>query len=456
MGKYFVQNFGCRAAQADGAALETLLAAKGFEAARERAGADLVILNTCTVTAAADEDARHMIRRVHRENPEARILVTGCYAQRAPGELASFPGVEWVVGNSHKTQIAELVTLGTAGESAPYHGNIHVGDIFAQHDFLSAPVEDAAGDRTRPNLKIQDGCNNRCSFCVIPFVRGRSRSAPVEQVVKQVRGLAGRYREIVLSGINLGRWGREPGSAMRLADLVRLLLAETGVARLRLSSIEPMDWSDDLQDLMAESPRIAKHVHAPLQSGSDRILRRMHRKYRPRHYADRILKARALMPDAAIGADVMAGFPGETDADFEESRRFIEGLPFTYLHVFTYSERPGTPAARDADSVPVPVRKERNRVLRDLAAAKNRAFRERLVGKTLSAVTLHEAGAALTENYLKVELAKARAPNLLVDLLIGGVTESGLRESFGPGMPDAYWAGREARPGGLPHLGCAT
>jgi threonylcarbamoyladenosine tRNA methylthiotransferase MtaB len=268
VGKYFVQNFGCRATQADGAALETLLAAKGFEAAEERAGADLVILNTCTVTASADEDARHAIRRVHRENPEARILVTGCYAQRAPEELAGFPGVQWVVGNSHKTQIAELVTLEQL-PGLPYHGNIHVGDIFAQRDFLSAPVEDAAGDRTRPNLKIQDGCNNRCSFCVIPFVRGRSRSAPAEQVVKQVRGLAGRYREIVLSGINLGRWGREPGSTMRLADLMRVLLGETDAARLRLSSIEPMDWSDDLLDLMAESPRIAKHVHAPLQSGSD-------------------------------------------------------------------------------------------------------------------------------------------------------------------------------------------
>jgi threonylcarbamoyladenosine tRNA methylthiotransferase MtaB len=402
--------------------LETLLAAKGFEASEDRAGADLVILNTCTVTASADEDARHAIRRVRRENPGARILVTGCYAQRAPEELALFPGVEWVVGNSHKTQIAELVT------GLPYHGNIHVGDIFAQRDFLSAPVEDAAGDRTRPNLKIQDGCNNRCSFCVIPFVRGASRSAPVEQVVQQVRGLAGRYREIVLSGINLGRWGREPGSAMRLADLLRLLLAETEVARLRLSSIEPMDWSDDLLGLMAGSPRIAKHVHAPLQSGSDRILRRMHRKYRPRHYADRILKARGLMPDAAIGADVMAGFPGETDGDFEEGRRFIEALPFTYLHVFTYSERPGTPAARAADSVPVAVRKERNRVLRNLAADKNRVFRESMVGKTVSAVTLHEARAALTENYLKVELASEREPNLLVDLGIGGVTENGLRE----------------------------
>jgi threonylcarbamoyladenosine tRNA methylthiotransferase MtaB len=429
--RFFVQNFGCRATQADGAALESLLAGKGFEPAADRAAADLVVLNTCTVTGAADEDARHAIRRVHRENPAARILVTGCYAQRAPQELAGMPGVSWVVGNSHKTEIANLVSISNASE--PYHGNvrlgeIHVGDIFAQHDFLSAPVEDAAGDRTRPNLKIQDGCNNRCSFCIIPFVRGRSRSAPASQVVEQVRNLARRYREIVLSGINLGRWGREPGSGMRLTDLIRLLLAETGVERLRLSSVEPMDFSDALLDLMASAPRIAKHVHAPLQSGSDRTLRRMHRKYRPRHYADRIRKARALMPDAAIGADVMVGFPGETEADFEESRSFIESLPFTYLHVFTYSERPGTPAAQHADAVPMAVRKARNRILRELADAKNREFRQRMVGRTLSAVTLHD-GAALSENYLKIELARSYLANAMVELRIGYLTESGLRES---------------------------
>jgi threonylcarbamoyladenosine tRNA methylthiotransferase MtaB len=419
---FFVQNFGCRATQADGAALESQLSAKGFSMAGERSAADLVILNTCTVTASADEDVRQAIRRVHRENVTARILVTGCYAQRAPEELAAMPGVEWVVGNSHKTQIAELLT------AAPYHGNIFVGDIFAQHDFLSAPVADAAGDRTRPNLKIQDGCNNRCSFCIIPSVRGRSRSAPAQQVLEQVRSLAARYREIVLSGINLGRWGREAGSTMRLADLIRLLLAETDVERLRLSSVEPMDFSDDLLAVMAASSRIAKHVHAPLQSGCDRTLRRMHRKYRPRHYAERVSKARALMPGVAIGADVMVGFPGETDAEFEESRVFIAGLPFTYLHVFTYSERPGTPAAAAPDQVPMPVRKERNRILRELAAAKNRAFRESMIGSRLSAVTLHEPGVALTQNYLKVEMARNREPNQIVELEVGGVTEGGLSE----------------------------
>src|SRR5262249_50989223 len=247
--------------------------------------------------------------------------------------------------------------------------------------------------------KIQDGCNNRCSFCVIPFVRGRSRSAPAAQVIDQTRNLARKYREVVLSGINLGRWGREPGGKMRLAGLVRLLLSETGVERLRLSSVEPMDFSDDLLNLMASSSRIAKHVHAPLQSGSDRVLRRMHRKYRPRHYADRIQKARALMPDAATGADVMAGFPGGAEPAVEDSRAFIASLPFTYLHVFTYSERPGTPAADAADHVPMAVRKERNRILRELGAAKNLDFRRRMVGKRLSAVTLHEPGIALSDNY---------------------------------------------------------
>jgi threonylcarbamoyladenosine tRNA methylthiotransferase MtaB len=418
---FHVHNFGCRASQADGAAIESALLGKGM-CPTGAANAELIVLNTCTVTALADQDARKAVHRLHRENPGARILVTGCYAQRAPDELAVLPGVYWVVGNSNKVDIPEIVT----DPATPYHGEIRVGDIFANGEFLSAPVEDAAGDRTRPNLKIQDGCNNRCSFCIIPFVRGRSRSAPAEQVIAQVKNLAGRYREVVLSGINLGRWGREPGSTLRLVDLIRRLLDETEVQRLRLSSVEPMDWSDDLLELVASSPRIAKHVHAPLQSGSDLLLRRMHRKYRPKHYQERVRKARSWMPDAAIGADVMTGFPGETPEEFEESRAFIESLPFTYLHVFTYSERPGTPAASSPGSVPLEVRKERNRILRELATSKNLGFRRRMIGRTLSVVTLTDG--ALSDNFLKVELAAPRPPNQLVNVKISSVTTTGLRE----------------------------
>jgi threonylcarbamoyladenosine tRNA methylthiotransferase MtaB len=215
---------------------------------------------------------------------------------------------------------------------------------------------------------------------------------------------------------------------MRLADLVRRLLKETPVERLRLSSVEPMDFSDDLLGLMAGSPRIAKHVHAPLQSGSDTVLRRMHRKYRPRHYADRILKARALMSDCAVGADVMTGFPGETDQEFEESFAFIESLPFTYLHVFTYSERPGTPAAESPAQVPTPVRKQRTRALRDLATKKSLEFRRSMLARTLSVVTL-DNGTALSDNYLRVTLAVAREANRIEEIRIGGLTPDGLCEA---------------------------
>jgi threonylcarbamoyladenosine tRNA methylthiotransferase MtaB len=418
---FAIQNFGCRASQADGAALESQLLERGFAPADKP---EFVILNTCTVTATADDEIRQVVRRVHRENPDARIVVTGCYAQRAPNEIAVLPGVAMVVGNSHKTQLAGLL----AEPSAPFHGEIHVGDIFAEHEFLASPVADPAGDRSRPNLKIQDGCNNRCSFCIIPFVRGRSRSAPADQVIEQIRTLSANFSEVVLTGINLGRWGREPGSNARLAGLLRRILAETELRLIRLSSVEPMDFSDDLLGLIAESPRIAKHVHAPLQSGSDTVLRRMHRKYRPRHYEDRIRRARAWMPDAAIGADVMVGFPGETEGEFEETRTFIESLPFTYLHIFPYSERPGTPAAERADQVPVEVRRHRGRVLKALAATKNLEFRQKMIGRQLQTVTLEDRMSGVTSNYLRVQLAAPRTPRDMNEVEIGGLTPNGLAE----------------------------
>jgi len=416
----------------------------------ERAGAardaEIVVLNTCTVTEGADKDARASIRRLQRENPDCRILVTGCYAQRAPQELAGMPGVTWVVGNSHKHQAAEIATSSPSsvgfvslaqlsGDAMGFphnrkerdgvgHPEIVVGDIFAHTELMAAPVFEAGNGRTRPNLKVQDGCDNRCSFCVIPYVRGQSRSLPMEQVIGEVRGLveAG-YREVVISGINLGRWGRDLEnrqmssgiklrlgfSEQRLVDLVRGILERTSLEKLRISSVEPMDWSDELVRLVAEYPRIAKHAHVPLQSGSDSVLRRMHRKYRPWHYREKIWRLRNAMPSAAIGADVMVGFPGETEAEFAETRRMVEELPFTYLHVFTYSARPGTPAAEQSGQVPVTLARERNRELREIAGAKKRAFARALVGSTVEAITLHARGGnfteALTDNYLKMRVS---------------------------------------------------
>ena len=430
MKRVFVQSFGCRASQADGAALEWALEEKGYEPVREAKGAELVVLNTCTVTHKADVDMRRLVRGLHRDHPEAEILVTGCYAQRAPEELASLEGVRWVVGNSHKTQAAELVAAAHAGgeSGAAYHGQVIVGDIANEQAFAATPVHGIRGDRTRPNLKVQDGCSNRCSFCIIPSVRGRSRSATAESVVAQVRDLGKRYCEVVLTGINLGRWGRDLPGNLRFTALVRRLLEETEVRRLRISSVEPMDWSSDLLELVAGEPRLARHIHLPLQSGSDSVLKRMFRKYRTRHYAARLTLASELMPEAALGADVMTGFPGETEEEFAETVRFVQEQPLSYLHVFTYSERPGTAAIALGEAVQTPVRQERTRLLRELSEGKNREFRRRMLGKTLPAVTLEQRGMALTTNFLKVEMTQVREANRMVNLQIGQVTATGLRE----------------------------
>ncbi len=489
MATYHVENFGCRATQADGAALERQFEARGLNRAAV-AHADLVILNSCTVTASADQDARAAIRRVQRQNPLAKIIVTGCYAQRAPEEIAALPGVTAVIGNSHKHQLAELslpmLSEPMRSEGGPDFGwrsafsaaidasnslvalaaevdgetasptfvplnaltenrelrtenRVFVSDIFAHTELLAAPVfestssNSAENSRTRPNLKVQDGCDNRCSFCVIPSVRGHSRSLHLSQVICEVNALVeSGYREVVISGINLGRWGRDLNTGRKAPDFVSLLrsiLQETKLEKLRISSVEPMDWTRDLIALVASSPRIAKHAHVPLQSGSDPVLRRMHRKYRPWHYREKIEQIRAAMPTAAIGADVMVGFPGETDVEFEATRRFIEDLPFTYLHVFTYSARPGTPAATMSHQVPVHIARARNKILRDLAADKKLAFMNSFVGKQLEAITLnvtHNRGRdefteALTDNYLKLYIRGAHEPNRWVTAPITGV-----------------------------------
>jgi threonylcarbamoyladenosine tRNA methylthiotransferase MtaB len=457
---YHVENFGCRATQADGAALERQFESRGLNAA-SAAQADLIILNTCTVTSSADQDARAAIRRVQRQNPLAKIIVTGCYAQRAPEEIAALPGVTNVIGNSHKHQLAEIVLEGTTRLNRSFlplstlTGNrelrtenwVFVSDIFAHTELLAAPVFESANHesanhesgRTRPNLKVQDGCDNRCSFCIIPSVRGHSRSSQLAQAIREMKALVSAgYREVVISGINLGRWGRDlDRGETRQPDfehLLRAVLSETQLEKLRISSVEPMDWSDELIALVASSPRIAKHAHVPLQSGSDAVLRRMHRKYRPWHYREKIEKIRAAMPTAAIGADVMAGFPGETDAEFEATRRLIEDLPFTYLHVFTYSARPGTPAADLPDQVPVHVARERNKILRDLAAEKKLAFMQSFIGKPLQAITLNvthnnsdgEFTEALTDNYQKLYLRGRHEPNRWITAQVETAENGGL------------------------------
>lgn len=450
--EYHVENFGCRASRSDGESIASGLRLRGLAEAASAETAQVVVLNTCSVTAEADRSARAFLRRVRRQNPDVRVVVTGCYAQRAAEEIARLDGVDAVVGNSHKALVPELAfdLTGKSGEGFVPLSAFASGDArvfgggaqvyfdanFAHAELAALPFASDAG-QTRPNLKIQDGCRNRCSFCVIPETRGPSRSVSLAECLENVRRFVdGGGQELVLSGINLGRWGRDLSPKQKLEELVAAVLRETALPRLRLSSIEPMDWSSDLMDLFSEyavgdAPRLAPHAHLPLQSGSDAILRQMYRRYRPWHYAERVAAIRAAVPDAAIGADVMVGFPGETDALFEESYRFISAQPLTYLHLFPFSARPGTPAWEWQRESPVPaaVVAERMAALRSLGEEKARVFRAGFVGRMLSAVTLRGAGGAtpaLTANFLKIELDEGLDSNRMAGARVTGITKEGL------------------------------
>lgn len=461
---FHIENFGCRAARADGEAIGERLRATG-NCETQLATADLVIVNTCSVTEQADREARAFIRRAHRKNPAARIVVTGCYAQRAPEEVAALPGVAAVVGNSHKALAPEIIQQISGPASQQVSGwvdlralmaetsaaSIFVDDRFA-HSFLEE-AQVVPGAQTRPNLKIQEGCNNRCTFCVIPETRGGSRSLVTEKILNQVRGfVAAGGNELVLSGINLGRWGRDLKERLSFPRLVRRIFAETDLPRLRLSSIEPMDWDGELIGLMREfggdpeSPRtgpgpwgggrLARHAHLPLQSGSDAVLRRMHRRYRPWHYAEKVEELfKAVGPDLTLGADVMVGFPGETDREFSETCDFITGIRFGYLHLFPFSPRPRTRGWELHQAAPVPdgAVKERMAELSRLREVKIRSHRSAFVGREVECITLHTPeperreglAAALTENFLPIRLKGAWEANRMVRARVSGMRANG-------------------------------
>jgi threonylcarbamoyladenosine tRNA methylthiotransferase MtaB len=453
--EYHVENFGCRASRADGEIISAELRHRGLTPALSPSRADVIIANTCSVTAQADRTARAFLRKVHRENPSARILVTGCYAQRAPQEVAALPGVHAVIGNSHKALVPSMAEqaidfLPKPAERAidrlpkpaqqaagfvPLAALSLVNDTFAHSELFMPQSGWYPGGQTRPNLKVQDGCGNRCSFCIIPTTRGHSRSLSLDACLESVRSFADAGgTEMVLSGINLGRWGRDLQPQRTLEELVSEILTQTSLPRLRLSSVEPMDWTPQLLSLFrgGSASRLARHAHLPLQSGSDGILRAMHRRYRPWHYAEKLRLIRETMPDAAIGADVMVGFPGETDALFEESFTFIAAQPFTYLHLFPFSARPGTTAWQLAQqhSIAPRVVAERSARLRELIAARNLAFRKSFLDRELPAVTLHtppgERARALTDNFLEVRLDACLPANQSVCVRISGLEDGGL------------------------------
>jgi threonylcarbamoyladenosine tRNA methylthiotransferase MtaB len=421
MMRIYVGSLGCKLNQSEMDALATQLTSAGHHLVPAPAGADLCVLNTCAVTHVAAQKSRQALRRLHRETPDARLLVTGCYAELAPADLRDLPGVEQVIGNQDKEKLGDLIAHqpATAGAS---------GSVLRR--------------RTRALVKIQDGCDNACAYCIIHVARGPQRSRPPDEVLHDVKSrLAGGYQEVVLTGVHIGAYGHDGGRRepdLDLWHLVSRILAETGVPRLRLSSIEPWDLSKQAFHLW-QDPRLCRHLHLPLQSGSDAILQRMARQYTTTEFSALVEAARAI-PGLAVTTDVIVGFPGESEGEFAESLSTVEALQFARVHVFPFSSRPGTPAAQMGGQVPPQVKAERSRAMRAVAAAGHRAFRQQFVGQTMD--VLWESSrpgddgvlwSGLTDNYLRVHAASADdVANTLTPTRLVALTGGGLRGEIEP------------------------
>lgn len=372
-----ISTLGCKVNQCESAALAEELQ-KCFEIVPFNSPADIYIINTCTVTAFSDMQARQMIRRAHRNNPRAKILVTGCYAQTSPEKIAAIEGVTLVIGNNCKSRIPELLKNNTELPSP-----IITDDILRQKKFSNMPAA-SFPHRTRAFLKIQDGCNSFCSYCIVPLARGASRSLPSPEVLEAVTILEQKnYKEIVITGIHLGTYGHDLEPATSLPSLLRQITGQIQKARIRLSSIEPREITSELLDILRTSSVLCPHLHIPLQSGDDNILRLMQRNYDAKFYRNLIEKICSTISDIAIGVDVMVGFPSETEQQFKNTLTLLQDLPVAYLHVFPYSARPETPAREIRPQVPDTVKKERAAILRNLSTKKREDFALRFIGKPL-------------------------------------------------------------------------
>ena len=422
--KYAVITFGCRVNQADSLGFEEQLIARGGVATTPEA-ADLVLVNTCSVTATADQGARQTIRRVARDNPTAQIVVTGCYATREPEEVAALPNVVRVVPNDDKPRLIRLLDGGR--RFSPGAGP----EGLAQEDLGDGPcgaaIEPGVMGRTAYTLRVQTGCDEPCSYCIIPSTRGRPRSTPIRDLLREIdRVAAAGFKAIALTGVHLGSYGRDLAPATSLIELLRAIDRDTGSAalqgcRFRISSLEPMDCTPAIVDLVAARDTFAPHFHLPLQHASDRILDRMRRPYTIDYYAALVDDIRARLPHASIGSDVIVGFPGETDADFEQLASYLERSPLTHVHVFPYSDRPGTAASRMDGRVHGAIVRERARRIRDIAANLTARFHHAQLGTTHLALTIDDGSVAITGNYLKVRIPPGRARNVWVRIRVARV-----------------------------------
>ena len=377
--------------------------------------ADIYVINTCSVTGKSDSESRRMVRLALKKNRNARIVVTGCYAQTNPQKIAKIPGVSLVLGNNEKLTVKDYLSYfpDTVIDTSQ---NVHVSDILNASSMHMSAIE-WFQEKTRAILKIQDGCDSRCSYCIVPFARGGSRSLFPDDVIKQVVTLCmNDYKEIVLSGVHLGGYGRDLFPKTSLSYVIRRILSETEIDRIRLSSIEPMEVTDELIELIAEEERICRHFHIPLQSGDNNVLHRMNRNYDVEVYERLILKIRDKIQDAGIGCDVMVGYPGENESHFENTYRFIEKLPLTYLHVFSYSPREGTAAFSQKETVRGNIKAERSELLRHLGNKKNICFKNAQAGKIADVLVEDERDEetgllkGYTGNYLRVMLQDSEAP----------------------------------------------
>jgi threonylcarbamoyladenosine tRNA methylthiotransferase MtaB len=413
---------GCKLNQFDTAGLAGELVRRGFRERHEPADASVVILNTCTVTGKADADARRLIRRVKRESPHCRLLVTGCYAELDREAIRRMDGVDHCFGNREKAGLPAILDALGIGSEVP-----SLGDRGCDAT-PELPQALHFGDRSRAFLKVQEGCRLACSYCIIPRVRGASRSIPPERVLEAADGLyAAGYREIVLTGVNVGDYGRDLDGGPDLAGLLRRMVERCGANRIRLNSLEPLTVTDEIIDLLASGTGLAPHLQVPLQSGAAAVLQRMRRNYRPEAYLALLERLRVAVPQIGLGADVIVGFPGETDTLFRQSHDFIAASPLNYLHVFSWSPRPGTPAAEMPGRVDRRIVAERSSILRALAEEMGYAFRGRFVGRRLDAIALAPRATdgkmrALTGNFIEVALPAGSArPGERIDVRLESV-----------------------------------
>ncbi len=396
---------GCKLNQVETQELRGLLESQGYRAVPFEEPAQVYVVNTCTVTAKADFSDRQVIRRAIARNPHALVVATGCYAQTDPEAIARIPGVDLIVGNQEKYQLVELLGL----LKKRVKPEVRVGDISQARTVPAAPFTKFSG-RSRAFVKVQDGCQHRCAFCIVPYARGPSRSQEPRRVVDQIRRLVDSgYREVVLTGVDMGHYGWDLLPRTTLAALLRQILAEVqGLSRVRLSSILPAYFTPELIEVISSSPVIVQHLHIPLQSGSNRVLKLMRRPYNTVIYSKLVEKLSKAISGLALGTDLIAGFPGESEADFTATRALVEALPFAYLHVFAYSDRKGTEATRLPDPVPSRVINERSRDLRSLGHAKNLEFRRKFLGRALELLVLESRDkttgllTGLSRNYIEV------------------------------------------------------